>query len=82
MCEIIEMPPRTYTAKLFKIACQSGEFKTAGTLDGYLDLALPDGRGTYQLSLDEARWLVEALAAAIVDVEQNCLYDADPRLQP
>jgi hypothetical protein len=34
------------------------------------------------LSLDEARWLVEALAAAIVDVEQNCLYDADPLLQP
>src|ERR1700733_6026521 len=50
---VVQMPPVTFVAKLFTAKFGTGEFKTAGTLDGYIDLALPEG-GTYQLSIDEA----------------------------
>src|SRR6201996_2381024 len=34
---------RTYSAKLFTVECQHGDFKIAGTLDGFIDLAIPQG---------------------------------------
>lgn len=67
---------RTYTAKLFEAA----GFKTAGTLDGYVDLAVPQG-GTYQLTLDEALLLIAALHGVVSDIRANCLYDRDALLE-
>lgn len=73
---IAQSQRRTYCAKLFV----AGPFKMAGTLDGYVDFAVP-GR-TYQLSLDEARALIAALNSAVADVQANCLYDKDALLAP
>jgi hypothetical protein len=72
---LIQMPANTYTAKLF----ESGVFKLAGTLDGFIDLATP--RGTYALSLDEANGLAMAICNAIGDVKENCLYERDALLE-
>jgi hypothetical protein len=72
---IIKFPDRTYTAKLFEVE----DFKVAGTLDGYLDLALPGG--TYQISPTKALALAAALRAAVEDVRANCLYDNDVLLE-
>lgn len=73
--KFLQMPPRTFSAKLFRVAWESREFKIAGTLDGFIDLATPNG--TYPLDLGEARELVEAIKSAVADVEKNCLYDSD-----
>lgn len=72
---VIQMSPRTYTAELF----EAGLFKTAGTLDGFIDLATPNG--TYPLTLAEAHDLAMALCSAIADVKTNCLYDSDALLE-
>lgn len=71
---VVQMLPRTYTAKLF----EAGSHKVAGTLDGFIDLAMPGC--TYQLSIQEAEELATALSGAIADVKANCLYDRDPLL--
>lgn len=73
---VIALPQRTYRAKPFR----AGDFLLSGTLDGYIDFALPEC-GTYQLSLDEARALIAALNGAICDVRDNCLYDRDVLLE-
>lgn len=71
---VLQMPQRTFTAKLF----EAGAFKVAGTLDGFIDLATPNG--TYPLSLEEVTALSEALKRAAADVEANCIYDRDSLL--
>lgn len=76
MVQIVYLPHRTYRAKAFL----AGAFETSGTLDGYLDFATP--KGTWQLSLDDARALIAALNGAINDVQTNCLYDRDVLLEP
>lgn len=50
-----------------------------GTLDGYIDFAIPRGK-TFQLSLGEARAMIAALQGAVADVQANCLYDRDTLL--
>jgi hypothetical protein len=77
---ILRFERKTYTAKLFGVPIGDG-FKLAGTLDGFIDFAVPE-RGTYQLTLDEARAMVAALTGAIEDVKANCLYDRDALLLP
>jgi hypothetical protein len=69
---VLSFPPRTYCATLF----EANEFKVAGTLDGYIDFAVP-GYKTFQLSMDEINDLVSALNGAAADVRCNCLYDRD-----
>ena len=69
---VVQFPARTYTARLF-MAC---EFKVSGTLDGYIDFAVPNGK-TFPLSPDEVVMLVTALNGALEDVRANCLYDRD-----
>lgn len=76
MGQLLEMPAKTYKAKLFEVLIGISSFKLAGTLDGFIDFAIPDV-GTYPLSLDEARLLVAALTGAISDIEANCLYERD-----
>lgn len=76
MAEIVSLPPRTYTAKAFHAA----GFQMSGTLDGFIDFAA--SRGTWPLTLDEARALIAALNGAISDVQANCLYDRDALLEP
>lgn len=71
---VIAMPPLTFTAKLF----DTGYFKVAGTLDGFIDLATPEG--TYQLPLAQAESLADALVKSVADVKANCLYDRDELL--
>jgi len=78
MKNIIEMPPRTYRAKLFEVRWENTSFRIAGTLDGYVDLAVPNG--TYPLSVEEAENLAAALIGAIADVRANCLHDRDSLL--
>lgn len=73
--KLIQMPPHTFSAKLFEV---SG-FKVAGTLEGTIDLATLNG--TYLLSLDEAYALSKALADSIADVRDNCLYEKDSLLR-
>lgn len=69
---VLRFPPRTYCAKLF----EANDFKVAGTLDGYIDFAVP-GYKTFQLSMNEINDLVSALNDAVADVRSNCLYDRD-----
>jgi hypothetical protein len=68
---VIKFPMRTYAAKLFEVE----DIKVAGTLDGYLDLALPGG--TYLLSPAKALALADALIKSVEDIKANCLYDND-----
>ena len=70
---------RTYSAKLFTVECQHGDFKIAGTLDGFIDLAIPQGK-TLQLTPEEARTLAAQLQSSVEDIEKNCLYDRDALL--
>lgn len=72
--KMLQMPPRTFSAKLFEV---SG-FKVAGTLDGFIDLATPNG--TYPLSMEEAQSLSKALADSVADVQANCLHEKDALL--
>lgn len=77
MSDVLSFPKRTYSAKQFHAA----GFQTAGTLDGYIDFAVP-AKGTFQLSLAEADQLIAALSGAVADVRANCLYDKDVLLEP
>lgn len=72
---ILQMPARTFTAKLIEVTWETTGFRLAGTLDGFIDLATPGG--TYPLSLQEAESLVAALEEVINDVRRNCLYELD-----
>jgi hypothetical protein len=76
MSKVLVMPPPTYKACLFTVAWEGKKFSISGTLDGYVDLALPDG-GTYQLTPTEAGSLALALEKSCEDIERNCLYDED-----
>ena len=75
MTKLVTMKARTFTAKLLL----AGQFKVAGTLDGFVDLATP--QGTYALSLSEALELAKAIADAVADVQANCLYEDDVLLE-
>lgn len=70
---------RTYTAQPFFAESSCGAFQMSGTIEGLIDLAVPQGN-TYQLSIVEARILAAALLSAASDVELNCLKDKDPIL--
>jgi hypothetical protein len=70
---------RTFRAKLFEVVYGKSKFAIAGTLDGFIDLALPQG-GTYPLTIDEASALAQALNGSVVDLKKNCLYDKDALL--
>jgi hypothetical protein len=76
MDNILPMPPRTYVAREFCCKWESKTFKISGTLDGFIDFAVPD-MGTFPLSPTEARAMANALLGAVEDVEKRCLYDAD-----
>jgi hypothetical protein len=80
MGKLIELV-RTFKAKLFQVPWETEHFKVVGTLDGFIDLAVPHG-GTYPLSLDEARSLATALSDAISDVKEHCLYERDALAAP
>ena len=77
---IVSLERKTYTAKQFSVCINGNTFLISGTLDGFIDFALPKG-GTYQLTLDEARILVASLNSAVEDVFKNCLYDRDALLE-
>lgn len=77
--KLLRIPDSTFNAKLFEVSWESEVFKVSGTLDGFIDLAVPK-RGTYPLSVDEARNLSKALNGAISDVQANCLYEQDASL--
>lgn len=81
-CEtkVVAMPPRTFRAKAFEVSWENASFKVSGTLDGFVDFAVPGG-GTYPLSPDEARSLAIALNGSARDVEANCLHDKDALLE-
>jgi hypothetical protein len=75
----MQVDKNTYKAKLFSVSHGEQEFKVAGTLDGFIDLATP--RGTYQLSMLEAEDLAEALGKSAADVKASCLHDNDALLE-
>ena len=75
--------PRTYEAKCFKVFGSGFEFQVAGTLDGFLDLAVIQSDGshlTYNITCNDARALAAALNSGASDVQENCLFDRDPLL--
>lgn len=76
---IVIRQPRTFRAKLFDVPWESEVLKLAATLDGFIDLSIPQGK-TYPLSMEEARKLSVALNGAIADVESNCLHECDELL--
>ena len=78
--KLLVMPNHTYTAALFKVDWEGKEFHIAGTLEGFIDLAIPNG-GTYPLSLEGAGRLRDALTSSIKDVTTNCMYERDALLK-
>ncbi len=77
---LVTMPARTFTAKQFESQWEIKLFRLSGTLDGFIDFAVPEA-GTYPLSLDEAKSLISALSEAVADVQANCLYEHDVLLE-
>lgn len=76
---------KSYEAKLVEVHASGMVFKTAGTLDGYLDFVVQanDGRHlTHQITRDDARSIIAALHAVVEDITANCLFDRDPLLMP
>ena len=72
---------RTYTAKRFSVTNPAGEFLASGTLDGFVDFAMPrPGGSTYPLTTTEARSIATALLSAVDDVDAHCLRDLDAYL--
>jgi hypothetical protein len=70
----------TYRAALKEILASGFQFKIAGTLDGFVDLAVTESDGshrTYNISSSEARQLADALLFVVEDIGKNCLYDRD-----
>lgn len=78
MTKLVEIK-RTYKAKSFDVAWETKTLTIAGTLDGFIDLATPNG--TYPLSIAEASSLATALRDSVSDVETNCLHDRDALLE-
>lgn len=75
--KVIVMPPKTYRAKLSQVGFDDCKvFKIAGTLDGFIDFAVPDGP-TFPLDIEEAQGIIAALQDAIADIAKNCLYEKD-----
>ena len=70
---------RTYSAKGFALDTPYGKFQMSGTLDGFVDVAVPHGN-TYPLTLEETRALAASLLQAADDVEKHCLGDRDALL--
>jgi hypothetical protein len=73
---VVKLADRTYTAKLFEVE----GFKIAGTLDGFVDLATPNGP-TFQISRDTALMLAAELMACVADINKNYLFDRDALLE-
>jgi hypothetical protein len=80
---VIAFPSNTYTARLEAFVASGLDVRIAGTLDGFIDLAIipADRPGlTYSLTCDDALLLIAALYSVVGDVREHCLYDRDPRL--
>lgn len=68
MDNLLQMPDRIFSARLFCVPWENKHLKVAATVDGFIDLATPES-GTYPLSPEEAAALIEALKGAIADVD-------------
>jgi hypothetical protein len=79
MGDVIQLRPRSYTAKPFRAETVYGVFHVSGTLCGHIDVALPQGK-TLALSPNEVLALVQALQGAREDVVNNSRPFDDPRL--
>lgn len=74
---------QSYDAKLFTVPASGLLFKIAGTLDGFVDLAIIETSGrsaTYSVTIDEARLLADRLLNVAKDIQSNCLFDRDSLL--
>ncbi len=74
----------TYRSILEQLSASGFEIKIAGTLDGFVDLAITESDGkhrTYNISPEEAKRLSGALLKVVDDIQRNCLYDRDALLQ-
>lgn len=72
-----------YEAKLVRFQASGFEFHIAGTLDGFIDLAIVRSDGshlTYIITCDDARRLIAGLNTVVDDIQRNCLFDRDPFL--
>ena len=82
---VVQMPAKTYNAKLQTLILSGLEVKIAGTLDGFIDLAVLPIHGisrTYSLTQGDALLLISALHAVVDDIAKNCLFDRDALLEP
>lgn len=85
MTSVVPFARRSYKAKPQSFMASGLRFDLAGTLDGFVDMAVTqsDGRHlTYSLTCDELRQLIAASHAVIEDIQTNCLFDRDPLLKP
>ena len=82
MAKVIEFRS-TYSALLKTVKDSGFEFNVAGTLDGFVDLAITDrdGHRIYNISCNGARSLAAALLAVAEDIDKNCLYERDALLE-
>lgn len=84
MMNVYQIKQKTYTAKPTKFSASGFGITIAGTLDGYIDLAITQSDGeslTYNMSCDDIRLLVAGLNTTIEDIRKNCLYDKDALLK-
>jgi len=76
---VIQLRPKLYDAKQFKVRTVFGEFIASGTLCGHIDFAGPF-KGIYPLSTDDALALIIMLKNARADVLENSDPLHDPRI--
>ena len=84
MTAVIPFGRPSYCAKLCVETLSGLDVRIAGTLDGYIDLAIrpvSTPNITYSLSCDDARQLIAMLHSVISDIQGNCLFDRDPLLR-
>ena len=82
--DVVPLRPRSYVAKLHRVAVAGLEFHIAGTLDGFLDFAIIESSGrsaTYNITCNGAQRLAAVLTMTVADVQANCLFDRDPLLE-
>lgn len=73
----------SYSAVLRRVFASGLVFEAAGTLDGFIDVAVSESDGshrTYNITCREAAELIRVLSLVIKDVRKNCRYELDALL--
>jgi hypothetical protein len=80
--KVVQLRP-DYSAKAVHFKTDDGyTVRMSGTLEGALDFCIETASGslTYVLTPDDAHRIITGLHAVCSDIQENCLFDRDPRL--